>query len=80
LKLSLAGVNERCEQSLRPGVISATGFGIRHYSLSLEKSDFSKDDLPNPEACAEGTSLLLETHSGLEACTRLYLEQCSFPT
>jgi len=59
LKQSLAAVNKRGAQLLHLGVVSATLFSVRYSSLWLDISSASKDTLKDPEAIAEGMSLLL---------------------
>jgi len=60
-------------QSHRPGVMSASLFGVRYSSPSLDQSSGLKDDCPDPEAVAEGMTLLLSMLSGLLTGTRQYL-------
>jgi hypothetical protein len=57
-------VNKRAAQLHHPAVNSATLYGIKYSSSSLDKSYGSKDDRPDPEAVAEGTRLLLIMFSG----------------
>jgi hypothetical protein len=77
LEFSLAAVGKHAARSDRPGVISATSFGIKHSSSLLDKSNGSYEDCPDLDAIAYERRELFGMFSGLVTgkpqCSTQYL-------
>ena len=68
----------RAAPLFHPGVVSATLFGVKYSSSTLDKSYGSNNDGWDPEPVAEGMRLLLGKISSLVTDTLQCLAQYSF--